>query len=245
MFRTPHRDYWNENWAGVTPIGSISSLNVFNFDLKALFRALKLNGEAHVAEIGFAPGKTIAWIHDNITRNVLGVDYSDRGCAVAREFFRRTGRSIRVMCEDAASVVGLDSQMDLVYSIGVLEHFSDPSDLVATHLRWINDNGTALILIPNYSGLYIDVQSRLDPANLERHNLELMTLDFWRNMQSRFPDFMFSVGFYGHPSPWMLSLQKYGIAGRALQYALNFAAFLMPSNTRLSANILIAGRRRT
>jgi SAM-dependent methyltransferase len=243
MFRIPNKNYWDSNWAGTVPSGSLSSLNVFNADLKMLFRSLRLTRLAQVAEIGFAPGKTLGWIHDRITSRVVGVDYSEEGCAVARQFFAATGRNVRVLCEDATAVKELDRQMDLVYSIGVLEHFSDPCDMLAAHLRWLKDDGTALVLIPNYSGLYQRLQARLDPKNLEIHNLDSMRLQFWSALQSRLPEYELRPSFHGRPSPWLLSLQKRGVAGRLLQYSLNFAAFPFPRNTPYAANILIVGRR--
>lgn len=243
MFRTPSKSYWNDNWGGAQPRGSLSSLNVYNRDLKALFASLGLGPTAQVAEIGFAPGKALAWIHDHITRNVVGVDYSEIGCAAGREFFRAHGRNVRILCEDATAITDLQGQMDLVYSNGVIEHFADPSDMLGAHLRWLNDGGTAFLLIPNYSGLYRNLQARLDPGNLEIHNLESMSPEFWTKLGQRFPGFVLSANFYGHPSPWLLSLQKYGPAGRLLQYALNFLAFLWPRHTRYAAAILITGRR--
>ena len=244
MFKTPTKNYWDGNWAGAAPSGSLSSLNVFNADLKALFRSLGLTRSSQVAEIGFAPGKTLGWVHDHITPRVVGVDYSEAGCAVARRFFAATGRNVRVFCEDATAIKELDGQMDLVYSIGVLEHFSDPCNMLAAHLRWLKDDGTALVLIPNYSGPYQQLQARLDPANLEIHNLESMQLQFWAAMQNRLPEYELRPSYYGRPSPWLLSLQKRGAAGRLLQYCLNFAAFPFPRNTHYAASILIAGRRR-
>lgn len=244
MFRTPSKNYWDGNWAGAVPSGSLSSLNVFNADLKALFQSLRLTRSAQVAEIGFAPGKTLGWVHDHITPRVVGVDYSEEGCAVAQRFFAATGRNVRVLCEDATAIKELDRQMDLVYSIGVLEHFADPCDMLAAHLRGLKDNGTALILIPNYSGLYQRLQARLDPANLEIHNLESMQLQFWSALQSRLPEYDLRPSYYGRPSPWLLSLQKRGAVGRLLQYGLNFAAFPFPRGTRYAASILVVGRRR-
>ncbi|MBL8267363.1 class I SAM-dependent methyltransferase, partial [Steroidobacter sp.] len=188
--------------------------------------------------------KTLGWVHDHVTPNVVGVDYSDQGCAIARQFFAATGRNAQVLCEDATAVTELNGTMDLVYSIGVLEHFDDPSDMLGAHLRWLKPAGTAVVLIPNYSGLYQRLQGRLDPANLEIHNLEVMRPSFWTDLQHRHPDYVLSASFYGRPSPWLLSLQKYGVAGRLTQYALNFLAFLWPRNTRFAANILIVGRRR-
>src|SRR5690606_12983265 len=102
------------------------------------------------------------------------------------------------------------------YSIGVIEHFEDPTDMMAAHLRYLRPGGIALLLMPNYSGINVRMQRALDPDNLAIHNLDLMDPRYWHRYSDRFPGYSVAAAYFGRPSPWLLSFQKFGLAGRVL-----------------------------
>ena len=151
-----------------------SRLVVATRNLHALLRR-RVRPGMRVLEIGFAPGKHLAYVAKVLGGRVTGIDYSRTGVAVACDLFRALAVEGDLRCEDIFTSTIAPGTFDLVYSVGVIEHFADPSDLVRRHVELLRPGGSALILIPNYRDLYGQIQGRLDPANLLIHNLAIMT----------------------------------------------------------------------
>jgi SAM-dependent methyltransferase len=106
---------------------------------------------------------------------VTGLDYSETGIAKQKKFFinhRIKGDSV---CEDIFSYTYSENIFDLVYSLGVIEHYDDPTFLIEAHLRLAKPGGLVVIAIPNYSGKHLTLQSIFDSENLKIHNLNLMS----------------------------------------------------------------------
>lgn len=127
-----------------------------------------------VLEIGFAPGKQLAYVAKVLRATVVGVDYSENGVRIARRLFETLALDGRLLCEDIFATSATDASFDFVYSVGVIEHFSDPAPIVRRHVDLLRSGGTALILVPNYCGPYGTAQRYFDADNLLIHNLGIM-----------------------------------------------------------------------
>jgi len=135
-----------------------------------------------VVEIGFAPGKQLAYVAKTYGAIVTGVDYSVSGVEIAKNLFSVLGLSGDLLCEDVFDMSIPMGTFDFVYSVGVIEHFDDPRELVSKHIELLKPDGVCLILVPNYRGIYGTLQRYLDPDNLEIHNLNIMTCDAMKKL---------------------------------------------------------------
>lgn len=93
----------------------------------------------------------------------------------------RLGIDGECRCEDVLSNTLKENHFDVVYSLGVIEHYENPRPLIDAHLRLTKPGGLVLIAIPNYTGIHRRLQSYFDPNNLDIHNLELMNSDALRS----------------------------------------------------------------
>ncbi len=132
---------------------------------------------ARVLEIGFAPGKHLAWVAAELEASVAGLDFSEPGVRTGRRLFETLGLTADLRCEDVFATTFPLGSFDLVYSLGVIEHFDDPLPIVRRHFELLRPGGRAIIAIPNYGGVYGRLQRRLDPENLALHNTGIMDLD--------------------------------------------------------------------
>ena len=146
----------------------VATKNVYRLLDSRLSRGMK------VCEIGFAPGKQLAGVAARYGVEVSGIDYSEPGVVTGRELFTALGMQADLRCESIFETSFPAETFDLVYSIGVIEHFTDPRPMVAAHYRLIRSGGRCVILIPAYRGLYGRLQARFDPENLAIHNLDIM-----------------------------------------------------------------------
>jgi 2-polyprenyl-3-methyl-5-hydroxy-6-metoxy-1,4-benzoquinol methylase len=241
-FQDVEKDHWDRNWSGVISQKPLSRLNIVNRDIDHLFRE-ELAGyrSLDVIEIGGAPGKMLLHMERNFAaRRCLALDYSEVGCRSAEAYLKANNSSATIMCCDVLKGTPPGLEADLVYSMGVVEHFADPTAMVEAHLRMVRPGGKAIITLPNFSGLNARLQRWLDPENLAIHNLATMDPAYWSQRMDKWPEFRLRAFRAGRPSPWMFSLLKYGRLGRFVSYAVNFAAYAVPRSARVLPSLVVA-----
>lgn len=168
--------YWERVHAGQPRMRLPSLLVTSTRNLQRLLSTLIAPG-MNVLEIGFAPGKSLSYVAKVFGARVSGLDFSVQGVLFAKTLFERLGIPGDLRCEDVFATTFSPSTFDVVYSVGLIEHFDDPRPLVRRHVELLKPGGTALILIPNYRDLYGRLQHYFDPENLTIHNLNIMTCD--------------------------------------------------------------------
>jgi SAM-dependent methyltransferase len=142
-------------------------------------RYLPGDPERSALEIGGAPGQYLAYVHRRFGYACGCLDYSRIGCEKARENFELLGIPLTVhqadLFDDALNI----GSFDIVFSLGLVEHFEDLLETVARHVDLVTPGGMLLIGCPNFQGLARAFMKRLSPELLASHNLESMNLRRW------------------------------------------------------------------
>jgi SAM-dependent methyltransferase len=169
-------DYWSETPlpAEVTK-GSSPYLDEI---LSVLDRFLPPDGGSTALEIGGAPGQWLAYVHRRFRYDVHALDSSPVGVEQTRSNLRLLGIEGIVHEGDMFSA-SIPVDFDVVYSLGLVEHFENLSAAVTAHLRFLRPGGLLVIGCPNLRGLNRVILRRLSPALLELHNLDSMDLRRW------------------------------------------------------------------
>jgi 2-polyprenyl-3-methyl-5-hydroxy-6-metoxy-1,4-benzoquinol methylase len=220
--------HWDDVWAATPRRRLPSALNVGVGDTMRLL-APHVGPDRSVLEIGCAPGKLLLWCASKGAR-VAGVDYSARGIKQTRELFDDLGVPIDLRHEDVFNTSFGDGSFDLVYSLGVIEHFDDPREIVRAHVRLAKPGGKVIIAIPNYGGWYGSVQRWMDAELLAIHNLQIMSASALKDLAPK--DLSRSVEGYtfGRFSPWVWSWTSRFSArlSRIISWSLNGLGLLQP-----------------
>jgi SAM-dependent methyltransferase len=187
--RLTDEKYWDKVWAH----GSVSSTRlsrwkrflveppiVRQFWEEVLPRFLP-SGPAHVVELGSAPGRNLIQWREQFGYNIFGVDFSPEGVREQRETFSRCGvddsSSLQADFLEQSFQDQYRDKFDIVYSAGLIEHFTRPDEAVGAHIRILKPGGLLIVSIPNLAGLYrYLVPTRI----LDLHNLEIMHLAAFR-----------------------------------------------------------------
>ncbi len=131
-----------------------------------------------VIEIGCAPGKHIISMHKRYGYIPYGVEYSEAGCDITRDNFKKEGLPPENIIH--ADFLDKDFQeknshaYDVVVSLGFIEHFDDASGIVGDHIKLLSDKGYLVVLIPNLSGINYYLLKFLNPESLSGHNTSIM-----------------------------------------------------------------------
>lgn len=183
-------------------------------------RFFKKNKSVKVLEVGCAPGKYLYKMKELFLYEPFGVDYSQKGVLITREFFRKKGLNPENIIQ--ADVFDEDFQnknkdkFDVVFSRGFIEHFDNVSSVVDMHTNLLKKDGLLFIMIPNLQGLNYFFGKFLNIDSFILHNLEIMNKDNFKSLfkedkfQTLFLDYVgvFSFGLFNTNKRWKYLLYR-------------------------------------
>jgi SAM-dependent methyltransferase len=173
--------YWNSYWDDPAHASLEIRRDAASLQVRAILDVIDAHlptTAASVLEVGGAPGGYLAYIHRRCGCRCAILDYSASGCALARENFRSLGIGLDVYERDLFAA-GLADRFDLVYSLGLIEHFDDFGPVVGAQAKLVKPGGVLLIGVPNFRGVNGWFARRIDRTRFESHNLQAMDAARW------------------------------------------------------------------
>lgn len=174
--------YWDDYWSAIALPAEVRREPGFlyrNAILDVFDRFLPVHSPGTVLEVGGAPGQYLVYLYRRLGYQPSCLDYSPLGCGIARENFRRLNIRADVYEGDIFDPpVGVRAA-DVVFSLGLIEHFDDLEGVVAAHSRLVRPGGILLLGAPNFLGLNGAFLRRLRPELLPTVHLRSMDLRNW------------------------------------------------------------------
>jgi SAM-dependent methyltransferase len=182
--------YWDDYWAWrrlELPVRVVRGRCGPQIDalLDVLERELERGPDLVALEIGGAPGQWLAYLHETFGYRCAVLDFSPRGCALARSNFELLGIPAEIRERDFLDPALDIGRFDVVCSFGLIEHFTDVEAVVAAHARLVRPGGTLVIGAPNVRGVNHWFMKRLGPNRLAAHNPEALDLELWDAFEAR------------------------------------------------------------
>lgn len=177
-------NYWREFDLPVELIQSPDNL-LINEELN-LFNTYFPKDPLSVLEIGGAPGQYLVYLSKQFGYQVNCLDYSEVGCQKTIENFKLFNIPVTVYQKDIFKDLKDIPRFDMVYSMGLAEHFNDLSGIVEKHLDLLKPGGILMIGMPNFLGINHFFLKRLAPSLVEKHNLESMDIKNWKKFENEF-----------------------------------------------------------
>ncbi|MGH2381490.1 MAG: class I SAM-dependent methyltransferase [Candidatus Limnocylindria bacterium] len=178
--------YWDRYWDEVTlPKEHRRQPRAYylNAILDVFDRFLPSEASLSAAEVGGAPGQYLAYIHRSRGFRVTCIDYSANGCRKTIENFRLLGIPGEVIHADLMDE-GTDlPTYDVVYSLGLIEHFVDRVSIVERHVQLVRPGGLLILGVPNFRGLTGWFLRTLAPSVYATHVIQAMDLNGWREFE--------------------------------------------------------------
>jgi SAM-dependent methyltransferase len=160
--------YWDRFWRRRRLTGLATRASYFHHRLIALLAAHAAPG-ATVLEVGCGGS---VWLPALARRGAAcwGVDYSRAGLQLLERTLRRQAVAATLVEGDVLDPALLgDRRFDLVYSVGLVEHFSPPDALLRRLAGLLAPGGALVTLVPNFTGLWGRLQRRLDRPVYDTH----------------------------------------------------------------------------
>ena len=171
MPRLTTAEYWNSEWAKIPLSIRFDPDNHTHYMFDVLFQELVPKGDLRLLEIGVGGSVWPAYFQQHFGHTSFGIDYSAEGCASANSNYSAvTGENLRIVHGDILHVPFCEESFDVVYSLGVIEHFTNPLEVLNVAKRLLRPSGLLLTTIPNKAGLAGNLEKRLNPTNHARHN---------------------------------------------------------------------------
>ena len=181
--------YWDKYWSG-HKLPSIVGFDRRNQLLAALLkvfdRFLCADAEKSILEIGGAPGQYLAYFAREYGFKVSALDYSATGCEIIRKNFELLGFDVTVYQQDLRLLDGTIPLFDIVYSLGVIEHFIDPGLIIAKHLDLLKPGGLLIIGVPYFIRVFSPIIKMLAPRTMATHYLSSIDMRNWAAAERRF-----------------------------------------------------------
>jgi len=207
-----------------------SRLNVSVADLTDLL-ARHINPGDSVMEVGCAPGKYLLWCAMIAKAEVSGGEFAERSFEATKQLFQDASVEADIRHEDFLESTFTPGQFDVVYSFGLIEHFvgDELNRMVRKHVEMVKPGGTAIMVIPNFHGIYGTIFSRLDRATYDTHNINIMTEDAVAKLAPSDLTETFKAYSYGRLSPWIVSFgTPTNVFMRLVLLGLNVVGLLQP-----------------
>ena len=173
-----NKQLWDNRWdtAGLPSPRLLSTRETDRY-IRKLLASVPENGK--LLELGGAPGR-IAQRHYLCRPDIYidCIDFSPVGIKKTRDLYDRLGIKGEVIEADIRDCPDHYGKYDLVCSYGLIEHFEDIKDVVASHFRFAKKGGAIGVSVPNYAVFPVkSLLNRFSTETIRTHNLGCMDLN--------------------------------------------------------------------
>ena len=190
------KNFWESFWRGgetkeikIEPVKSIPFSSLFKKHIP------KSNKKA--LEIGCFPGALLAYISKTFGYFPEGIDFVENIHEVCSKTLKINGLNEYKIYHEDFTKWEPKSKYGLVCSFGFIEHFDNPEEIMKKHIDLLEEGGKLVVEVPNFNGLRHFIARYTDKKTLEKHNMKVMDLDFYKKFAKKYNLKINYLGPYG------------------------------------------------
>ncbi|NMT65226.1 class I SAM-dependent methyltransferase [Marinobacter orientalis] len=173
MSRLTETSYWDATYTARPSLQPIEVTGYRNLSAEKNLEVMESVGieNKRVLEVGGGGSAWLAFFASHYPDSEFtALDYSDEGCALVRDYANERGLlNLHTVCADMFDPEAAVGQFDLVYSHGVVEHFTDLAATLAPMKNFLAHDGRLVTFIPNMSGILGALTRKFNRAVYEIH----------------------------------------------------------------------------
>ena len=171
--RLTDQRYWEDNWTarGRTRWADLAWMRArYSWVVwDALLRQrLRPRPGATLLEVGCGTGRWLIYFEKTFRYSVTGCDYSEASCKLAEANLARAGVPGTSRQADLFTLTG---GYDVIYSAGLIEHFTDTKAVLAKFASLLNPGGILVSMVPNLAGVSGAYHRLLKPETFSTHRI--------------------------------------------------------------------------
>ncbi len=163
-------EWWDAYWQGLELPAEVRKGDggVIDAILDVFDRFVPPGDEA--LEIGGSSGRYLVYLYRKQGTRPVVLESSPVGHEAAVRNFELLGVPGRAILGDMFDESLEIEPVDVVYSLGLIEHFDDTEAVARAHLRHLKPGGTLVMGAPNLGGINAPLYRRLSPSIFESHD---------------------------------------------------------------------------
>jgi len=171
MKKLTEKEYWDKYWKnGILP--RYRNMNTISMKLvdKLLKKKIKTGKGKTLLEIGCAPGSWLIYFKKTFGFDVYGMDYIQSGIDYTKRNLKYAGVKASGLYTQDIFNNKMRRKFDVVFSWGLLEHFTDQELIVKKHYELVKKGGLLIIFVPNFQqGINRIIQGLVNKKILDAH----------------------------------------------------------------------------
>jgi len=221
------KKFWENYWSNLKLPSVVDPRHSFDRCLARELERVTSGVKGEIFEVGCAPGKWIAHLAKVNGLIPSGIEYSSTGVDLTHENFKILKiQPGQIIAGDFFEVTPAQ-RFDIVMSLGFIEHFEDPLPIISQHLKWLKPGGLLILGVPNFTGITQFIQHHLDKTLLDKHNLRIMNIDYFRKTGEDLDLKVLEINFLGSFEPDLpIPINRFG---NPIQIAIKIFLIVMRS----------------
>jgi SAM-dependent methyltransferase len=219
-------EYWDRYWRTLELPSEVKKGTSLYLDAitEVFDRWLPADADGTVLEVGGAPGQYGAYVHRRLGYRLHVLDSSEVGCAATRKNLELLGIDGEIVQGDMFDPTLELPAFDVVYSLGLIEHFDDLEGAVEAHTRFVRPGGLLVLGCPNFRGVNGLLLRRLAPGIVATTNRPNMDARTWTRFEQTLGLERLFRGYVGGFEPSVAARTE---TGRKLDFALAGSLYVL------------------
>jgi 2-polyprenyl-3-methyl-5-hydroxy-6-metoxy-1,4-benzoquinol methylase len=245
-------DFWQDIWGkrAFEKYYGVEKYLAIHQSLNRLFKKYLVKGDKKILEIGCARGKQLIYFAKEFGYKVFGIDLSENGVALGKANMKIAGVKGTLLCEDIYKTSLESESFDVVYSMGLIEHFNNLSEIIDAHIKLLKKNGILILTVPNFrNSLYLDLAkvTGVKKGILATHNLNAMDKELMkailvnRGLRILKLDYLCPIDFTLSLGIIKSKLALYFLL--LINQVIGYLTFFMPSSKYFSPYLVMIARK--
>ena len=167
------REYWEETYKDGWAVRPINPSGFRNYAIRRIADRIEpyVAQSVRVLEVGGGGSRWLAYFAKKYKDiEFFALDYSERGLRILNLFIENDHvENLYTYEGDLFSSFAEIGTFDLVYSLGVVEHFSNLPEVLSAKKRYLKEGGRMFSLIPNMNGINGSLTRLLNRAVYDIH----------------------------------------------------------------------------